>query len=84
MKVNNIFLSLSSNYLKDLSLDLKDKTNWGRMKDAHNVASAGATTSKGALILEDTYLHFSFKLKKICDITVNLQWKNRTLIFKAI
>ena len=30
-------------------LDLKDKTNWGRMKDAHNVASAGA---KGQLISE--------------------------------
>ena len=52
-------------------LDLKDKTNWGRMKDAHNVASAGATTSKGALISEDTCVHFSFKLKKICEITVN-------------
>ena len=65
-------------------LDLKDKTNWGRMKDAHNVASAGATTSKGALISEDTYVHFSSKLKKICEITLDLQWKNRTWIFRAI
>ena len=56
-------------------LDLKDKTNWGRMKDAHNVASAGAT--KGQLILKhncrainspnkQTNTHSGFTARQFC------------------
>ena len=43
-------------------LDLKDKTNWGRMKDAHNVASAWAT-SKGGLISEGMLISVRFSIR---------------------